>query len=79
MCESNSRCGGVLLACNETIKDQCVDQLEDFSSGCQNALGDFYDCVNDLRSCDEERLQRECGSEAGNFAEKCAEEDPFEN
>jgi outer membrane lipoprotein-sorting protein len=78
LCEYASRCSDVEVSCTQTDKDQCVSQLEDLSSSCQSAVGDFYGCVNDVDSCSDEELQSECGSELGDVIEECAGEDPLD-
>jgi hypothetical protein len=71
LCEWADKCSTDSTAtCSESDIDQCVDEYDDESDGCQDAFDEFADCVDDEDSnCSS--VQNQCVGEATEFVEQC--------
>jgi hypothetical protein len=67
------QCGDVPISCSDSVIDECVEDYNDYDSGCQDAFDEFADCVDEENlTCSE--VQEHCVGEAGEYVEQCREE-----
>lgn len=69
ICEFSEKC-----STDETSSDcsvnECVDEYEDSSDGCQDAIDEFADCIDDEdQNCSD--VQSNCIGEAFEVLEQC--------
>jgi hypothetical protein len=73
MCDFIAACGeGAYADCTDAGIDNCVENIEDASDGCQTAIEDFTDCWDAHPTCEE--LAAECQSSLTGFVNECSDE-----
>ena len=71
LCEWADECGTSDVDCSDqSVIDECVDDIEDAGEDCEDALDEFLSCVDDNNEC--EAIERSCGGEASEVLEHCA-------
>jgi hypothetical protein len=70
LCKWADQCTELSANCSDADIDDCVEDIEDQDSGCQDGFDDFVDCLDDQDLvCSD--IEEHCVGEFSEYVEQC--------
>lgn len=70
LCDWIDECSDQSVACSDSEIEECADDIDDTDSDCEDAFGEFTDCLED-QDLDCSDVEKNCVGEAAEWLEQC--------